>query len=169
MAEAPVPMELKEFLKLVQIQHDMIKEFIEVSKKKKDFIVKNDMDGIKNILPVEKALSKKYGEIEKKQKKTANLLAAAIGVRSRQFKYDVLLEKYKNHSVYDSILKSKNDITKVLEELNKINSLNKELIDKSLAHIDYSINTFKSSTGSMYIAGDGTEISTGRSLFDASQ
>lgn len=169
MAEVPVPVELKEFLKLVEVQRELIKKFIELSEKKRGFIVKNDTDGIKQLLPLESALSNKYMEVEKKQKKTANLLAAAIGVRSRQFKYDVLLEKYKNHSIYNSIVKSKEEITVVLEELNKVNQTNKELIDKALKHIDYSINVFKSSTGSMYITGDGTEISTGKSLFDAKQ
>lgn len=166
---APIPVELKEFLRLVNAQCVVLNEFISLTNRKKELVVANDTDALKELLKEESSLVSKHTEIEEKRKKTAGLLAAAIGVRARQLKFTVLLERYKDHEIYDVIDKTNTKLTNTLAELKEVNDATSDLIKRALEHIDFSINTFKSSSGAMYITGDGQEISTGKSLFDAKQ
>ncbi|MFB5674716.1 flagellar protein FlgN [Paenibacillus terreus] len=120
---------------------ELHEELISVGHNKKQAIIDNDISALSRTLAQETRLLKKVSEAEERRIEGLNGFLREKGIRS-QLKLNIT---EMTRLVFDPeekqrLISVQERLSKVLHTLKELNSVNKELVEQSLAFIDYSLN-----------------------------
>lgn len=141
--------------------------FLDLSRQKTEVIINGNVAELENITKNEQVLVNRIGKLEEIREQIVAEIASYIQVAPSALTITSIIEKLDTVQG-EKLKKTKESIINTVEEIKKINQLNKTLINNSLEYIDFSINlmTSANSRGVKY-RKDGKEGNGERhSLFD---
>lgn len=142
------------------------------SKHKTQLIVANNVQEIREQVEKEEKEIRVLSKLELQREEIIKKIAGVLKISAKELKISELvpvLEKAPEDQ--KALIKVQEDMTKVIEELQKTNKNNKQLIQGSLDYIDFSINLINSANNvpQQSYTGGGTESYGGsgsQSYFD---
>ena len=143
-----------------------------LSLEKKDAIVANNIEDLQKITSLENTLVGKHHRLERQRLSVLKDIALVLSRKEEDLTFTALLALLEGKPDYPRMEEIVGRIRKAVPELKSINDQNKQLIDNSLAYIDFTMNAIRGSLGgepSVYPL-DGTKNSgydDGKSFFDA--
>ena len=163
-------MDLQMVDQLLEILEQEVKgynEMLELSKNKRDVIIKGKADELQNIVEAEQSLVMQMGKLEAFREELTGKISRDIGLEPSE----LTISEMKKH--FPEVYKEKatdyqEKLSATLKELKEINDLNSKLIKNSLEFVNFMINLYTSSSvGSNNYVNTGTIKETGnKSLFD---
>lgn len=108
---------------------DLYKSFLELEYEKYDAVIKNDVDALDDIVSKEQVYYMKMRGVDQKREK----LVDAIGCKGMTLKEIIETDKIKNNG---EIIEKYNELSEIIQEVKKINSLCKTLIEVRMHKID---------------------------------
>lgn len=161
----------QEIVTLLDSEIRIYEDLLELSKKKKDIIIKNEVAELDKIVRLEQNMIFDIGQLEKKREETVDRLCLEIDIKREDATISNISKKIGN-DCGKRLLEQQKKTQEVLGELKSINDTNGMLIRQSLEYIDFSINTILDSnmqSSSLYddVKSDGKDTANKRQLFDA--
>lgn len=133
-------MSISTIVDTLQQQLELYKRILEMENSKKPLILQNDVVHLNVITQKEKLLTVKAEELEYNR----NLITARYfkdgGFRYRSGLLSALIQAVSNPEEKQQLTKLHGELTFVLQELKQVNGLNQQLIEQSLAFINFSID-----------------------------
>ncbi|HCX61260.1 MAG TPA: hypothetical protein DHU59_02355 [Clostridiales bacterium] len=108
---------------------DLYKSFLELEYEKYDAVIKNDVDALDDIVSKEQVYYMKMRGVDQKREK----LVDAMGCKGMTLKEIIETDKIKNNS---ELIEKYNEFSEIIQEVKKINSLCKTLIEVRMHKID---------------------------------
>lgn len=163
-------MEMQVVDKLFDILEQEIETYndiLEISKNKKNIIIKGKVNELESIVNLEQSLIVKMGKLEATREELLGQISGSIGVKASE----INMSEIKEHLPEPRKIRMsdcQNRLSNVLTELKEANELNSRLIKNSLEFVNFAINLYTSMNvqGNNY-ASTGTFKEAGkRNLFD---
>jgi flagellar biosynthesis/type III secretory pathway chaperone len=135
---------MESFKKLIEILKDQFNcytDLLNISKSKTDIIVGGKVQELEGITKVEQSIIFKLGDLEDDLQKDVEVLIKDLNINEK----DITITTIINHSSGEEkkqLEKLKDDIFKVVQELDHVNKLNSQLIKNSLEFINFSVNLY---------------------------
>lgn len=117
-------------------------ELLAIGKEKKNVIVKNDVEVLKQMNTVELSLTSKLKKLSVKRLENFEDIKMVLGL-SGEVTLMNIAEKLKNEDDKKQLLKVREQLKNISKELGAINQINRNLIGNSLDYIDFSINLIR--------------------------
>ncbi|MDR9853373.1 flagellar protein FlgN [Paenibacillus sp. VCA1] len=116
-------------------------EMIQAGEEKQQVIIKNDIQALTQIMTRETRLLKQIAEYDAEREEAMQAFLREKGIRSKlQLTITEMTRLVFEPEEKQSLIDAQKRLTETLVALKNINQINKELIDQSLAFIDYSLN-----------------------------
>ena len=141
---------------------------VEIGNKKKQAVIKNDVELLKDISSKENAI---VGRLQKHERQRISLVTAlcdVLNVKDTSINLLELADIIREQPERDTLVELYNKLRETLSEMKEVNEQNKLLIANAIDFVDFSVNLIRSSldpAGSVYDA-QGEEIDDGKSLYD---
>jgi len=119
---------------------DLLEQAVDLSERKRQTLVTNDLPALGALLPEEEALAQRLQEIEFLLTRTIGILAGQVGASSLSELIDST--ECPNREVLQPLYQQ---MVLRLAGLQRANEQNRLLIEQSLAFVDYSLKLFTSS------------------------
>ena len=136
-----------DLIAIIKEQTVIYTDMLELSAQKKDIVIKNNIEGLREITAKENGLIGRSQRFERKRvellKDIATVLNKPPEMVTMEFALEVIGDRPETQEVKDAVY----ELRTVLNELKGVNDLNKELIQDSLEYIDYSMNIIRSTVG----------------------
>lgn len=147
-----VEKEVNTVIGILSSEHDLYKDMLEISKSKKDIIVKGKVNELDKLVKLEQNIIFDIGQLERKRETEVGKLCTALGMNAAKINISELMQVLQPEQ-NQRLEEVQGKLHKVLAELKAVNDLNGQLIQQSLEYIDYSINLVAGTgmeTGSLY-------------------
>lgn len=108
---------------------DLYKSFLELEYEKYDAVIKNDVDALDDIVSKEQVYYMKMRGVDQKREKFVD----AMGCKGMTLKEIIETNKIKNNG---ELIEKYNEFSEIIQEVKKINSLCKTLIEVRMHKID---------------------------------
>ncbi len=144
--------EVNTVTEILNSEHDLYRDMLEISKSKKDVIVKGKVAELDKLVKLEQNMIFDIGQLERKREAEVAKLCATLGMNSSSINISELMKVLRPEQ-NRKLEAAQDKLRKVLAELKTVNDLNGQLIQQSLEYIDYSINLVAGAgmeTGSLY-------------------
>jgi flagellar biosynthesis/type III secretory pathway chaperone len=149
----------------LRTQHDIYKELFELSKSKKDIIVRNDIDALREITAAENGLIGRSQRLERDSDVIIADISDVLGEADKakvDFAYITELLESQGRPEAQEIKSAASALRFLLEEMREVNDFNRELVQGALDYIDYSMNVIRSSRGEDNVFADYSDIARKR-------
>ncbi len=146
-------------------------ELLDTSIQKKDIIVKNDIEALREILITENQIIGRNQKLEKKRLEVFEDMAMVLG-KPKNVTLSQILEAIKEQPEAIIISDCREKILDIAQKLKVINEHNQELIELSASYVEFTINSlqFENSPQQTFYDASGNEISSSEhKMFDAKQ
>lgn len=159
---------INELIDVLNSQSEVYEKLLELSMSKKNVIIKNEINVLKEITASENALIGKSQRLEKKRLGLISDVANVLNEKEENITLTSLAEIIKEQAEHEILVEATKRIRTVLEELKTVNDGNKILIENSLEYIDFNINVMQStfSEEPPTYSSKGEEIVKSRSILD---
>lgn len=151
-------------------QDELHRQLIEAGNDKKQAIIANDVERLAAVMNRENRLLKQVAETEALRQGAAEEFLREKGIRSQlQLTVTEMTRLVFNPEEKTELLDVQRQLMDRLTELKELNQINRELIEQSLAFIDYSLNLLVSRPEDDMLYQNPNQPSTagkGRSMFD---
>lgn len=144
--------EINSVIGILNSEHDLYMDMLEISKSKKDVIVKGKVTELDKLVKLEQNMIFDIGQLERKRESEVSKLCGILGMNSAKINISELMQALQPEQ-NRRLEEVQGKLRKVLAELKIANDLNGQLIQQSLEYIDYSINLVAGTgmeTGSLY-------------------
>lgn len=141
-----MPSLIESLVEVLQEQTEIYKDLLKQSQQKTEMIVKNDIEEIKISTEKEEGTIRKIAKLELKREDVIKQIAAVLKVSENQIKISDLIQVLEKAPTDQKLLQqTQTEMLEVLQELQKTNEKNKQLIKQSLDYIDFSVNLIQTS------------------------
>lgn len=122
-------------------EYAIYEQLLEVSMKKTNAIISNDLDRLKSTTDTEQLLVDTLTGLENNRRATMKNIASVLGKNSADIKIlDVVGFLEGQPEFHDPLLEIDEKLLKLAKKLKEVNSHNQNLITESLSMIEYNIN-----------------------------
>lgn len=163
-------MSARSIIDYMKRQDELHRQLIEAGNDKKQAIIANDVERLAAVMNRENRLLKQVAETEALRQGAAEDFLREKGIRSQlQLTVTEMTRLVFNPEEKTELLDVQRQLMDRLTELKELNQINRELIEQSLAFIDYSLNLLVSRPEDDMLYQNPNQPSTagkGRSMFD---
>ncbi|GIO92589.1 flagellar protein FlgN [Paenibacillus lactis] len=163
-------MSARSIIDYMKRQDELHRQLIEAGNDKKQAIIANDVERLAAVMNRENRLLKQVAETEALRQGAAEDFLREKGIRSQlQLTVTEMTRLVFNPDEKTELLDVQRQLMDRLTELKELNQINRELIEQSLAFIDYSLNLLVSRPEDDMLYKNPNQPSTagkGRSMFD---
>lgn len=158
---------VEQLITALKKEYDIYRDYVDIAKKKKDIIIKGNIKELDYITGLEQDMILNMGKIDK-------IRAAIIGNLLNELQVQEIanmseLLSYLEEEDRVKVRSLKDQLEKVLQEIQELNELNGRLIQQSLEYINFNLNLMTSTNtqGTTYgNRADEKNIKTKPNLFD---
>lgn len=134
-------MAIQEIVDIMQEMTELHQQLLELAVRKKDVIIRNQVDQLNGLVNKESKLAKQISELEEKRLFEADRYLVGKGYRPNPaITVSDLTRIIVKAGEKQALLEAQTQLLEVLEKLKAANQLNQELAQQSLAFIDFSLN-----------------------------
>jgi flagellar biosynthesis/type III secretory pathway chaperone len=156
---------MENLLKILDEEIDLYKTILEVSNEKTLLLKENKVKELEEITKKEEGLVADVIAKEKVRIQEVKNICKRYGKPEQSLKIEELCEFIDNSK--DELLNCKKEITKILEELKKVNKMNSVLINSSLEYVNFAVNMLTETSKKPTYEAKGVQINSAqRNLFD---
>lgn len=124
---------------------ELYRALIELGKDKTQAIMDNDVASLTKVMSSETKIIKQAAQLDEEREQAVSAFLKEKGIRSQ---LNLTITEM-TRLVFDiqekqQLLDAQKQLTDTLNELKRVNSINKDLVDQSLTFIDYSLNLLTS-------------------------
>lgn len=160
----------------LQQQHDGYKEVVSLQDDKRNGIIQNDLDQVKAVTDIEHEVAGKLARLERERIQLVKDIALVLNKQEDDITLSRLAELLKgNQEEQERVLRLKDSILNLVQELKVKNAENTKLIQHALDYIDFTVNAVHGARnmpeGNGYTPG-GVSVHAkggGSNYFDAKQ
>lgn len=127
---------------LIQTMESMIdahKRLLDTAKEKRTFLVKGDMNGLKNLVHQESSIVDEIQKLEQQRKQCAQSYIIQKGISNETFTLEKVVNIEKNTFQKNRLYSIAKQLRVLIEEITHLNESNQQLIQASLSYVQYSI------------------------------
>lgn len=160
-----------ELKNVLSAQVVVYQELLDTSTTKKDIIVKNDIEALREILIVENQIIGRNQKLEKKRIEVFKDMAMVLG-KPKNATLSQILESIQDQPETKEITECREKIIDLAQRLKAINDHNQELIQLSADYAEFTINSmqFENQPPQTFYDASGNAIGAhGHKMFDATQ
>lgn len=132
-------MSISQIIDTLQQQYTLYEQLLDMEKKKKDLIMKNEILPLNVLTQKEKMLAASVEKLEQQRLLLTVRYIKEIGFRIRSGVLSELIKAVTNANEKEQLIIMHGKLTKLLTELKHANDLNQQLIQQSLDFLDFSI------------------------------
>ncbi len=149
----------------------LYEKLLESGNEKKQCVIKNDITALQAINDKENILVGKAIKLDKKRTELFDDIAFVLNKNPKEMTLSKLIEYIDTQAEAKDVKRVRDRAETLLSELKQLNEQNKNLIETSLDHAEFSMNLLRGSLSSRpcYYDTQGHEIPTGERLFDIKQ
>lgn len=159
---------------VLQNEAVVYKKDFDIAERKKQQIINNNLDEIKKLNLEEQNVFYNIVDLEGEREKIVKNIAKNLGKDPKQLTITEIItvltnsEMVVDKKIISKLQDLKEELNRVIDDIKKINDLNKMLINSSLEYIDFSINLFMGSTdqGIYGNRGQYNEMNIQNKMFD---
>ncbi|MDY5577986.1 MAG: flagellar protein FlgN [Lachnospiraceae bacterium] len=135
---------IDELISVLEQENDEYKQLIDISSKKTRIIVKNDLDTLRAITAEEQKHLGTLINLEKKREDVTSDIALVMNRKKEDMTVKSIIPILEGQKeVQSRLVTVHEEIRKTLKDFNRINEINKSLIQESLELIDFNLNFVK--------------------------
>jgi len=151
-------------IEILEKEHNILKEILELCNSKTKFIVENNISALIEQSSIEKQKAEEINKLEDLRQGSIAKISKEKSVEISSL--DDLVELCEGEQK-QKLIDMKNSISKVINEIKRVNDLNLRLIQSSLEYIDFMTNLISSYfTDDTTYQKDGQNKITKKNLFD---
>ena len=129
---------LQELLDILKAKHTHFQDFLDLIKKEREVIIRNKTEELQKMIGTQERILENTSQLEESRIKVVEKMAAKLKVKPADLTMSRIIEETKEP------LKSRckdiyEQISKTLEEIERVNKINAELVKGSLDYIDFSL------------------------------
>lgn len=161
---------INQLIDVLNQQNEIFENLVELSVNKKNVLIKNNVEALKEITDSESSLVNKNSRLDKKRIQCFKDIASVLNIHD-DITLSSLIEIIKNQKEAETLKDIRNKTKNLMETLKKNNDENRQLLQYSIEHVEYSMNVIRTAFTNepCYYDSSGQEISYGKGLFDAKQ
>ncbi|GAB6927552.1 hypothetical protein JCM10914A_15350 [Paenibacillus sp. JCM 10914] len=134
-------MSVRSIIDYMKRQDELHEQLIAAGQDKRQAILDNDVERLTSVMTKENRLLKQVAETERQRQDAADEFLREKGIRSQlQLTVTEMTRLVFNPDEKNELLQVQQQLMDRLMALKELNAMNKELIEQSLAFIDYSLN-----------------------------
>ncbi|MDR2168016.1 MAG: flagellar protein FlgN [Clostridiales bacterium] len=136
---------ISNLIETIEGQTDLFRKVIALSADKREFIIKNDIEGLRKIVKQENDIIPKALKGDKNREKIMADIATVLNKAPGELTFTALAELIEGQPEHAAFLKAAEDFIITITEMKEQNDANKLLIQDALDYIDFNINIIHSS------------------------
>ena len=129
----------------IEIQDSIYKEIIELLLEKKQIIINNDIQALREIVDKENSTTARALKVEKDRESIMKNISIVLNKAQEELTFDFLIDSLEGKQGQNELRKIVFEIRKTSKKMKEINDSVKKLIENALEYIDYSINAIHTS------------------------
>ena len=135
---------IDELISVLKQEQDIYRQLIDVSSEKTNIIVKNNLAELQRITAVEQGYLGTLINLEKKREEVTGDIALVLNRKAEEMTVkDLIFVLEGQKEVQKQLIAVHEELRSTLMNFNKINEINKNLIQESLELIDFNLNFIK--------------------------
>lgn len=155
---------MENLLNILDEELNLYKTILELSNTKTTLLKENKVKELESTTKEEESLVAKVIEKEKLRMQEVKDICKKYGRPEKSIKIEELCEFIDDSK--EELMKYKNEIVEILEELKKVNQINSVLINSSLDYVNFAVNMLTETNSNTYQAGGIKNQIPQRNLFD---
>lgn len=141
-----MPSLIESLVEVLQKQTEVYKELLQQSQQKTEMIVKNDIEAIKISTEKEESIIRKAAKLDLKREEFIKQIGEVLKISPNQITIsDLITVLEKAPTDQKALEQTQEEMLEVLQDLQKVNENNKQLIRQSLDYISFSVNLIRGS------------------------
>ncbi|MCL2350759.1 MAG: flagellar protein FlgN [Defluviitaleaceae bacterium] len=126
-------------------QAELYNQVAALSARKKEFIIKNDIENLRETVSEENAIIPKIIRTDKEREKIMKDICSVLNKNEAELTISHLATLMENQPENDRLIVALEEAKTAAGEMKKLNEENKALVQQALEYIDYNINVIHSS------------------------
>jgi flagellar biosynthesis/type III secretory pathway chaperone len=126
-------------------QTELFSEVIALSVDKKELIIKNDIDRLREVVKQENAVVPKALKGDKDREKIMADISVVMNKKLEDLTLSYLIELMQGQPEHEALVKAVDDFAKAIAQMKAANDANKLLIENALDYIEFNMNIIHSS------------------------
>ncbi|MCM3288573.1 flagellar protein FlgN [Paenibacillus sp. MER 180] len=136
-------MSVQRIMESLSLLNDLHKQLIDIAEEKKQVIIKNDVEGLSQLMTKESRLLKRVAEADEDRLQAAQEFILEKGIRSQlNLTVTEITRLVFNAEEREQIVSLRDNLSNTINKLKVKNDQNQDLLRQSLEFIDFSINIF---------------------------
>ncbi len=158
-----------ELLDVLKEESKLYDELVDLSKIKKDYVIKNDTDNLKELTSKENLMAGKIQRLERKRLSLIKDISYVLNEKESNITLASLANIISDKPESQELKNVAEHLKQTLSELKQLNEQNRVLIENALEYIDFSMNVIRSTFDAQptVFSAKGEQITPGGNLFDA--
>jgi hypothetical protein len=148
---------ISNLIETIKGQTELFREVIALSTDKKEFIIKNDIESLRQLVKQENVIIPKALKGDKTREKIMVDIATVLNKNPDELTFTMLAELTRGQPEHEAFVAAAEEFVVALTEMKEQNETNKLLIQDALEYIDFNINIIHSSLDSPPIGYGGLE------------
>jgi len=132
-------MAVQDIVRILDEQAELYGRLLETANEKTPVLVKGDVDQLNAIVQRERKLIARAEQLEQQRILETHRHFVSLGYISRMNTLREVIQSVNQPELKQKLIEQQRDLSRLLEELRRVNELNQQLIRQALAFIDYSI------------------------------
>lgn len=136
---------MDDLIQVLESEKEQYQKLAELSKEKKQVIVKADVPELEKIVDIEQNITNKIQNLDNRRKKVMHDMAVVLNKPEEGFTISTIIEMLDSQPKEQQQLKNvKNQLETALEEVRKINGQNQILLNQALDMVEFDLTLFRS-------------------------
>lgn len=136
---------MDDLIQVLESEKEQYQRLTELSKEKKQVIVKADVPALEKIVDIEQNITNKIQNLDNRRKKVMHDMAVVLNKPEDGFTISTIIEMLDSQPEEQQQLKNvKNQLETALEEVRKINGQNQILLNQALDMVEFDLTLFRS-------------------------
>lgn len=160
---------VQRIIESLTLLNDLHKQLLDIAEEKKQVIIKNDVEGLSQLMTKESRLLKQVAEAEGERQQMAQQFLQEKGIRSQlNLTVTEIARLVFQAEERMELLNIQRDLSDTLHKLKERNVILQELLQQSLSFVEYSLNLYMSRPEDEVVYQHPAQgnSSTPRSMFD---
>jgi flagellar biosynthesis/type III secretory pathway chaperone len=162
---------VEELITILKQQKQSYDELLILSNEKKSIILKNDIDTLQKITAAESTIVGRNQKLDQKREECVKNIGTVINRNPKELTITELAIVLKAQNETEELIRLRDGLKIVLEELKLKNDQNRQLLESSLDYVNFSVNLIRGKTegGREYYSPTGEIVQEGKNFFDIKQ
>lgn len=136
---------MDDLIQVLESEKEQYQKLAELSKEKKQVIVKADVPALEKIVDIEQNITNVIQNLDNRRKKVMHDMAVVLNKPEEGFTISTIIEMLDSQPREQQQLKNvKNQLETALEEVRKINGQNQILLNQALDMVEFDLTLFRS-------------------------